>query len=422
MSELDNLCFIPLIILWVAPFVALMLSVAPFLTSPLPIMGVLLPILGFAVSAVLYLLPRAARAGSSRVAPEGYAKTHGTQAPSNSLEVESCSDISDASMLSLCFGSFAKTGLGHLANWGPAMVDIIKLHEAMLWFHVDFRPNLFVYNAALAACAHGAAWQSALSLLRRPEWQPDVKSFGACAHALRARPTSALRLLKSMAAARLAADAATHSAVATACERGFRWQVALDLLSTVPLDQIAHGTLLSALARGACWLQAIGIWQSLGCMGAESLVLTGAVITACERGHHWAGALAVFNRMLEEGPRPDTVITDSVLRASSRGLAWEAGLSLFSAMPSLRLELGAMGYSAAVLALGCGKQWGPALELLEEMHHARLAADVSALSTGLGEAEQRGLQDAELRLLGSLRFAVPGRLGPTGTRRFLVTM
>ena len=87
-------------------------------------------------------------------------------------------------------------------NWGKKSHDTLKQGS-----HTETHPFEGLPKSGLVECT-----------LKAP------RGFGACAHALRARPTSALRLLKSMAAARLAADAATHSAVATACERGFRWQ------------------------------------------------------------------------------------------------------------------------------------------------------------------------------------------------------
>eukprot|EP00434_Breviolum_minutum_P028306 symbB.v1.2.025043.t1/scaffold2403.1/size80067/1 len=81
---------------------------------------------------------------------------------------------------------------------------------------------------------------------------------------------------------------------------------------------------------------------------------------------------------------------------------------LFTEMLRSNVPLGSMGFSAAALAFGYGHQWQEMFRILEVIHQQRMAADVFAISLGLGEAEQRGLQEREAQLLGSLSYTVPG--------------
>ncbi|CAE7564877.1 TSA 417 [Symbiodinium pilosum] len=52
-------------------------------------------------------------------------------------------------------------------------------------------------------------------------------------------------------------------------------------------DVVAVGTLASTLAKGACWSHALQLLE----MVKPTVVVMGAVISACERTHRWIMAL-----------------------------------------------------------------------------------------------------------------------------------
>eukprot|EP00435_Cladocopium_sp_Y103_P033618 s2736_g8.t1 len=221
-----------------------------------------------------------------------------------------------------------------------------------------------LHNACIASCARASAWREALGLLERcsggealevvgdtiwkilgdfmgysdglklrmPAASRPNSRFGAAAFALRFRGDKALELLMQMQQGRLQPDFVVRTAVATACERAFMWEVALQLLPAAP-DAVAMGALASALAKGARWSDALHLWSRACTHGTvePNVKMAGAVVSACERAEQWTRALSIFGQMLKEaqlaGPAPDMPVADSVLRACSRGLTWEVACS-----------------------------------------------------------------------------------------------
>ncbi|CAM9808260.1 unnamed protein product [Phaeothamnion confervicola] len=219
--------------------------------------------------------------------------------------------IGDTGLANLVCNAARATG-----NWEVAsrVIDDLSANDAM--------PDVFTYNAAIAACAGSSASSSTSPSPQRPgSWR------------------RAVQLLDIMRQRGVRPDVVSYNTCMHVCGRAKQWQRVLHLLG----DMKVHGptpnvytwnTALSALARG---------------------------------GQH-AAALGLLDEMRGAGQRPDAVTYRAAAAACEQGGLWEAALEL---LEQHRAELGSepdvQMYTSVVNACRRARQAGPALQLLDEM-------------------------------------------------------
>jgi pentatricopeptide repeat domain-containing protein 1 len=96
-------------------------------------------------------------------------------------------------------------------------------------------PTIVSYNSAMAACARGGAWESALSLLdvmREDGLSPDAISYNTVLDALarKAQWRASLQILEQMRSHGVPPGAIALSMAASACEEAGEWDASLALL------------------------------------------------------------------------------------------------------------------------------------------------------------------------------------------------
>eukprot|EP00927_Polykrikos_kofoidii_P047202 TRINITY_DN41306_c0_g1_i1.p1 TRINITY_DN41306_c0_g1~~TRINITY_DN41306_c0_g1_i1.p1 ORF type:complete len:187 (+),score=10.58 TRINITY_DN41306_c0_g1_i1:42-563(+) len=124
-----------------------------------------------------------------------------------------------------------------------------------------------------------------------------------------------------------------------------------------------------------------------------------AVISACEKGFQWAGALWILSAMQESGPEPDTVSYNAAISACEKRRYWEKSVALLHEMKDKGYSLRANTCSAAIFACSRGQRWEAAVALFSEMRKHAVLPDVSTHSHLLAECEQREQVNHETLLL-----------------------
>ena len=242
------------------------------------------------------------------------------------------------------------TEVTYLAVIG-ASANAAKWQSAFAIFHDLTRTQLectpVACNAALGSCIAAGLWQQALDLLHGLQshlmahwsllalfWTPhrarfcpfyDLVSYLTVVRDQNGTITR--RALLGHLGQRLEADVVTYNAVISTCSRGLKWQLALSTFAAVAelhvrADVITYNSVtgqdyrsyvktytyglfwapsqvISALAAGACWSEALVLLLDLQSTGliADSFTFT-AAISASQSCNQWQPALAALAYML----------------------------------------------------------------------------------------------------------------------------
>ena len=103
-----------------------------------------------------------------------------------------------------------------------------------------------------------------------------------------------------MSSERVSPNEVSFSAGISACEKGDRWQVALEILSEMATSEASP----NVFSYSAC-------------------------ISACERASQWQLALVLLAQMFTAGIVPDQIILNTLLTARDKGTQWEMAFYLF---------------------------------------------------------------------------------------------
>ncbi|CAJ1328442.1 unnamed protein product [Effrenium voratum] len=200
-------------------------------------------------------------------------------------------------------------------------------------------PNVFHFNATMAACEKASQWRYVLALLAEMRLSADVVSFNCSI---------------------------------SSCQKGEQWQKALQLFAAMPeaqiqCDLVSISCAISALASCARWLQALQLFQELPARRLRGDVVSAAsAITACERSFRWQQALALWAlwALAQRGRQADVVIYNVTISACEKARAWREALGLLARLRRRNLAPSAATCSAALAACTAAAKWQQALQLL----------------------------------------------------------
>ncbi|CAE7494707.1 unnamed protein product [Symbiodinium sp. CCMP2456] len=231
------------------------------------------------------------------------------------------------------------------------------LHE--LQSSCTLAPDAASFSGAGSSLVRAALWEQALAL---PVPRLNVVSFGTLLAACEkgARWEEALQLLQHMRRLQIQATAIAMNSAIGACGRGERWESALQLYAELveggaDAGNRTQSALMTSLARGAQWTQAIHMLQQ---MSSPNIVVHTATAEACARAGRWqeasTGTASAYSELL--------------------GTEWEAAMALIRNMPDQKVQPDAICYAAAV-AHTQGAPAAPSLAYLAKMYGDEGASD-----------------------------------------------
>ncbi|CAE7417373.1 unnamed protein product [Symbiodinium natans] len=262
------------------------------------------------------------------------------------------------------------TACGDGAEWRRALRLFAWVAESGL------QVNLIIFNAAAAATA-SEDWRGAtlrLVGLRDREMPADVISYNTTLsnHLSKDWPR-ALQLFAALCFhGRLRGNAVSCNACISACEKGARWERALELLADSPPQCRTPGgpDLAGANAAGSACGRA-GLWEWTRLL-FEGLTASGILpdgisrhvdISACERGGTWKQALLLHARQQRDQLRSSAISYNATISACETAGSWRQALTLFGKMEEM-VRCDVVTFGSLVSSVGCTVQWRRTLEWL----------------------------------------------------------
>eukprot|EP00434_Breviolum_minutum_P030110 symbB.v1.2.026630.t1/scaffold2678.1/size73170/5 len=190
-----------------------------------------------------------------------------------------------------------------------------------------------------------------------------------------------------------------YNSVLSACDKGHRWQEALETLKDVQQlnlgNIVSYSTAMSACAKGAQWHWAIFLLKSLENANLQPNQVTyAAAISACEKGEgplrdvsfrdvrgRWAEALGILERMPPE--HRDLAAISACEKASQ----WQVALEMFVKLP----EQDMVAHNAVASACAKAQQWLEATSLLQRAIENQLQPNVISYGTVISSFEESSL-------------------------------
>eukprot|EP00802_Teleaulax_amphioxeia_P014326 Tamp_14389.p1 GENE.Tamp_14389~~Tamp_14389.p1 ORF type:complete len:354 (+),score=64.45 Tamp_14389:492-1553(+) len=172
------------------------------------------------------------------------------------------------------------------------------------------QPNLYHYNALIAACQRESRW------------------------------STALRLFSEMRARGITPDRITYTSLIAACGRGRRWDVALDVLADMKLNGVPR-----------------------------SIITYNAVLSSCEKAGRLEEALHLMKELEEEEPRivPDLITFSALISTCEKLGDWKRAWEFMRAATSAGLQADVIAYNSLISACDKGLQPSEAQAVYEEM-------------------------------------------------------
>jgi pentatricopeptide repeat domain-containing protein 1 len=166
----------------------------------------------------------------------------------------------------------------------------------------------------------------------------------------------------------------TYSSLISACEKGGRWEAALQLFDEMTRDGCSPNTVTYNSLIAACGQGAFSWGEALGAGGSSSFLGSLRTLEASHShaplspprpnqtqpnqtnhlsspGGLWEKAQSVFDQMQSSGCAPDVVTYTSLISAYERGGQWHLALQAFQRMLAQGCRPDAIVYNAMVDAL-----------------------------------------------------------------------
>ncbi|CAM9889222.1 unnamed protein product, partial [Ectocarpus fasciculatus] len=246
--------------------------------------------------------------------------------------------------------------------------------------------NRIMINTTVAALARSPRWQVSLSILQEMRDDatvaPDVYTFNAalmaCAHGRQIR--LAFALLSEMREAGIKPDLFTFSHLATACGHDGKWEMAFSLIDEMRAEGIrpscvAYNAVIVACGNAGEHARAVGVLEK---MREEGVQLTegtySAAIAACGKARQWEGALDLLEEMKEgrDNLEPNEYCYNSAISACEKSSRWQEALALLREMNEAELRVTAGTYRHVVKACTNAGEISQARSLLDEMRENRM--------------------------------------------------
>jgi pentatricopeptide repeat protein len=182
--------------------------------------------------------------------------------------------------------------LGRRRQVGKAMA----VYAYLLAQSPSEQPNLYHYNALIAACQRESRW------------------------------STALRLLSEMRARDILPDRITYTSVISACGRGRRWDVAMEVLAemklnAVPPSIITYNAVISSCEKAGRLEEALDLMEELADEElTPDLITFSALISTCEKLGDWKRAWEFMRAARRAGLEPDAIAYNSLISACDKGL------------------------------------------------------------------------------------------------------
>ncbi|CAE8621630.1 unnamed protein product [Polarella glacialis] len=195
----------------------------------------------------------------------------------------------------------------------------------------------------------------------------------------------------------------------SACEKGGRWQLALNLLSLMPEatvvpNEISFNAAVSACEKGDQWQQALNLLSLMPDLRVVPSEITyNAAISACEKGGQWQLALDLLSLMPKARVVPDKITYSAAISACEKVGQWQRALFLLGSMPEARVSPDEINFSASISACGPGQQWQLALEVLRKMCEQQVMPDEVSYNALISVCERSQQLERGLQLLGESR-------------------
>lgn len=299
--------------------------------------------------------------------------------------------------LNLFIYNAALTACAKSKKWKEALQLLENMRENVIY------PDVRTYTAAIDACSKGGRWEKAVSLLEQMQTidgvEPDIICYTAVIDALGRgmEPDKAIALLEKMHDKGLEPGIRTYTAALDACNRSGRWIQALDLLRdlrenrNIKPDVKAFTVVCESLAKGGQYQQALAILEDMRATGVEPNEVTYAsVICACQKAGNWEKAIALLDEMKTYNVQPETRCFVNVLLACSQGLQWERAVELLEEMRAGGVEPMTITYNVVIGTCTKAGQMEKADDLLAEMQTYGLMPDhvtYTALIDGYAKAD-----------------------------------
>lgn len=131
-------------------------------------------------------------------------------------------------------------------------------------------------------------------------------------------------LLYHMRVSELYPDAVTRTILVSQCS----WEAALEVLWESPQmlrDQIAVGSVLTTLAKGARWQLALALIKDVKASSLQpDTVSIQLVVQSCEKASLWGAAVELMSRQVES--------VSSVMKAAQQALCWQVASQMLQLM------------------------------------------------------------------------------------------
>ncbi|CAJ1390329.1 unnamed protein product [Effrenium voratum] len=249
-------------------------------------------------------------------------------------------------------------------------------------FAVRWRFHLVVRGAAIAAVARARRWREALLLLQEAadaRHEQDEVGYAAAMHGCTSRWQVALQLLAEMPQRRLQWNQVVLNTAISACEAGHRWQLAVALFSRVRPRADSLNAAMAACERGHQWQQALALLETSWARVSPSSLTMVVILAACATGSLWQAALSWVFRAWKDHSCPDTDTT--CLNAALSACARAARWEQASALLSCPVRKDFVSYATALEAFKT--RGSRTLQLLQDASANRV--DLNARAEGLAE-------------------------------------
>ncbi|CAE8675527.1 unnamed protein product, partial [Polarella glacialis] len=168
----------------------------------------------------------------------------------------------------------------------------------------------------------------------------------------------ALLLLLNMHCEQVAPNMITINSAISACSRGIKWELALQLLWGVQTDGLSllrpdattYSATMNACGHGLQWERAVRLLAVAQVDGRQQLdaAIFNTAIGACERANRWGRVICFLDDMRHHRLAASTLSFNAALDAFARSGEWSQALRAMHDMKGLRLQPDVVTYSASL--------------------------------------------------------------------------